>query len=167
MIFPTLKKNNLKFTKLQFKGFTQKIKTTFFEENRFLRKNAYSFFTKKAETTEETEENHADTEVSVEKYNELMENYNSASKNLETCRTKFDEIRRAYLEKQDEVEKIKMRMEKETKQAKEFAISKFAKDLLDVQDNFSRALQMTREKQIKDMPSSEINDLHVSFVEGI
>jgi len=55
----------------------------------------------------------------------------------------------------------------EIEQTKEYSISKFAKDLLDVQDNFTRALDTVSEKSMQNKNEAEKQALYTQFVEGV
>ena len=57
--------------------------------------------------------------------------------------------------------------DREIEQTKEYAISKFAKDLLDVQDNFIRALDSISEEYMKDKYEKEKLELYSQFAEGV
>merc|ERR1712151_885058 len=57
--------------------------------------------------------------------------------------------------------------DREIKNSKDYAITKFAKDLLDVHDNFTRALGVIGEKNFKELSEEEKNEIFDSFVEGI
>lgn len=60
-----------------------------------------------------------------------------------------------------------MTTSREIEQTKEYSISKFAKDLLDVQDNFTRALDSVSEESLKDKSDAQRLDLYVHFVTGV
>lgn len=55
----------------------------------------------------------------------------------------------------------------EIETTKEYSISKFAKDLLDVQDNFTRALDSVSEENMKGKTAEEQHELYVHFITGI
>lgn len=112
----------------------------------------------------EKETNKEET-ISLSKYNHLKELYDDSENNLSRIRTKFDELRKAYLENQSDLERIRKRSELEVSQAKEYSITKFAKDLLDVYDNFERALDSI--KNIKNEETQEKIKNFETFTEGI
>ena len=78
--------------------------------------------------------------VSLKKYNQLKQLNKDSEDKLTDVRSKFEELRKAYINLQDDMERFRKRQETEIANAKEFSISKFAKDILDVYDNFDRAL---------------------------
>ena len=127
----------------------------------------------KKEKTEEksdkdTEEEKEDTAEKAlnEKYKELKVLYNEQELKLEQTRKKFHEIKELYLKNIDEIDAIKLRSEREIKNSKDYAITKFAKDLLDVHDNFTRALGVISDKEFKTLPEEEKIETFDNFVEG-
>lgn len=104
--------------------------------------------------------------VPLKKYNLLKELYEDSESNLQKARTKFDELRKAYIETQSDLERIRKRSEIEISQAKEFAITKFAKDILDVYDNFDRALSSIKEIQACENQEEKL-ELYKNFSEGV
>jgi len=129
----------------------------------------------------ETKKEKTEDVVSIKKYNELKTLLNESEDNLNKARTKFDELRKAYLDSQHDLERIRKRSETEIANAKEFSISKFAKDILDVYDNFERALDTikpneeegNKEEAEETEEKSEVEILkeklkkHEDFAEGI
>ena len=102
-----------------------------------------------------------------EKYKELKTLYNEQEQNLEQTRKKFHEIKELYLKNIEEIDAIKFRSDREIKNSKDYAITKFAKDLLDVHDNFGRALGYISEKDFKSLPEEEKIETFDDFVNGI
>lgn len=100
--------------------------------------------------------------VSLRDFNNLKELYDDQEKKLSTARTKFDELRRAFLNNQEETKRILERNKTELAKTKDFAITSFAKDLLDVHDNFERAVNsLNTDSELTAEQKLEI------FVEGI
>ena len=100
------------------------------------------------------------------KYKELKESYTELSNKHEVVKKKFEEVRRAYLENQQETTQIIQRNEKEVNNAKVYAISKFAKDLLDVHDNFGRAMNSIEPAEFKNLNEEEKVQAFNTFLEG-
>lgn len=119
----------------------------------------------KVEQKNQKTENQNDTALN-EKYKELKTLYNEQELKLEQTRKKFHEIKELYLKGIDEIDAIKLRNDREIKNSKDYAITKFAKDLLDVHDNFTRALSVLSDKDFKSLSEEEKNDTFDSFVEG-
>ena len=110
--------------------------------------------------------------IALTKYNNLKELYEDSESNLQKARTKFDDLRKAFIENQADLERIRKRSEVEVSNAKEFAITKFAKDLLDVHDNFDRALYFIKDINLNDSTISDENlnesiKKYKDFSEGI
>lgn len=137
----------------------------------------------KKEDTEDTKDNkdkketkeHKETKeetISLKKYNTLKELYDDSESNLAKARTKFDELRKAFIENQTDLERIRKRSETEIANSKEFSITKFAKDMLDVFDNFDRALNsisdLKTDKKVQSLEESdELIKKYQDFSEGI
>lgn len=100
------------------------------------------------------------------KYKNLVELYKDQDGKIEFTKAKFLELREAYIEKKKEVENIKVRAEKEKAAAKDFAITKFAKDLLDVSDNFQRAFDSIKDIDYKSLSDEEKIKTFRDFSEG-
>ena len=100
------------------------------------------------------------------KYQELKESYTDLSNKYEVIKKKFEDVRRAYLENQQETTQIIQRNEKEVNNAKVYAISKFAKDLLDVHDNFGRAMNSIEPAEFKNLSEEEKVQAFNTFLEG-
>lgn len=112
-------------------------------------------------------EDKEESSITNEKYKELREMYADQTKKMEQLKKKFEELRNAYLSNVDETEQIKKRNEREVANTKEFAISKFAKDMLDVHDNFDRAFNAIGEKEFSSLSEEEKNEIFNNFLEGI
>lgn len=118
--------------------------------------------------------------VSLEKYNHINNLLKDSEENLSKARTKFDDLRKMYLELQHDYDRLKKRSEQEVSNAKDFAITKFAKDLLEVTDNFQRALNYLEELKTDNKNNEKENenktqeeklqiklDLYNDFSEGV
>jgi molecular chaperone GrpE len=143
-----------------------------YKRNFFSNKEKESKNKEDAENSDEIKEDaegeaEGEKKITRNKYHELKKLYNETEEKLTTTRTKFDELRRAFLENNKEIEAIKIRNEREIKNTKEFAISKFAKDLLDVHDNFERALSFIGDKKFSELNDEEKEELFNNFIEGI
>jgi molecular chaperone GrpE len=102
-----------------------------------------------------------------EKYKELQELYNDQTHKYEILKKKFEEIRLAYLNNKTETEQIQQRHQKEIDNTKIFAISKFAKDILDVHDNFGRAMDSIEPAEFKNLSEQDKIEAFNTFLEGI
>lgn len=102
--------------------------------------------------------------VSLKEHLELKKQYEEQLKKTDQFKLKFEQMRKIYLDMVQEMDHMKKRQVKEVNNVKEFAISKFAKDLLEVHDNFERAMSI-----VKNMNDSEIDkeQMMSSFIEGI
>lgn len=109
----------------------------------------------------------SDEDVSLEKYKELKKDYLLIAAKTELYKKKFEEARKAYIETKEETESMRKRLEKENSLIKEFAITKFAKDLLDVCDNFDRALNSIKDKDFDSLTPEEKISIYNNFVDGI
>lgn len=101
-----------------------------------------------------------------EKYKELKTLYTEQEQKLDQVKKKFHEIKDLYLKGIEEIDAIKLRNDREIKNTKDYAITKFAKDLLDVHDNFTRALGVISDKQFNSLSEEEKIETFNSFVEG-
>lgn len=102
--------------------------------------------------------------VDLKEFNDIKKQYIEQLKKTDDYKKKFEQMRKIYLDSVSETENIKKRQKREIQNVKEFAISKFAKDLLEVHDNFSRAMST-----INDMSDLEVDKekmIH-SLVEGV
>lgn len=77
------------------------------------------------------------------------------------------DLKDAVLRSLAEEENVRRIARKDVESANNYAISKFAKALLDVSDNFERALSAIPEEKLKSLESGEGDPLFKSFVEGI
>lgn len=118
---------------------------------------------KKEENKSEEDESHI---TLAEKYKELKTLYLDQEQKLDQVKKKFHEIKDLYLKNIDEIDAIKLRSEREIKNTKEYAITKFAKDLLDVHDNFSRALGVIADKDYSKLNEEEKIETFNIFLEG-
>lgn len=127
---------------------------------------------KEQEESKEKKENLdlSDEEISEdnfkEKYLEIKTLYKKQSTKLNTFHEKFEELRAVYLSNLEETEQIKIRSNREVAQTKEYAISKFAKDLLDVHDNFQRAMDSIADKEFANLSETEKVETFKNFLEG-
>lgn len=128
--------------------------------------------TTKTKDNKEAKENSKEEVISMVKYNQLNTLFKESEENLNKARTKFDELRKAYLDSQSDMERIRKRSEIDVANAKDFAITKFAKDMLDVYDNFERALESIK-NSTNETEGDEVEKLkaklksHEDFIEGI
>lgn len=122
---------------------------------------------KKEDKKEEKKEDKKEENFSNEKYKELKTLYNEQQQKMEQLKKKFEDLRQAYLHTVEETEQIKIRNDREVANTKEFAISKFAKDILDVHDNFSRAMNSIADKDFKLISEQEKVETFNCFLEGI
>ena len=123
----------------------------------------------KTEQETKKEENKTEQESDKalnEKYKELKTLYNEQEQKLDLVKKKFHEIKDLYLKGIDEVDAIKLRNEREIKNTKDYAITKFAKEMLDVHDNFTRALSVVGEKDFKTLTDEGKDETFTMFVEG-
>jgi molecular chaperone GrpE (heat shock protein) len=168
-------KNSMKFqNNFNMSLRNQYISKTFFSNSREKEEE------KKEQTEEKTEKSEKETveekenkkkvdpseNALNEKYKELKTLYNEQELKLEQTRKKFHEIKELYLKNVDEIDAIKLRSDREIKNSKDYAITKFAKDLLDVHDNFGRALGVISDKDFKSLTEEEKVETFDSFVEG-
>jgi len=124
--------------------------------------------TKKEEESKKEEEKTGDEtdKALTDKYKELRTLYNEQEQKLYQVKIKFHEIKDLYLKGIEEIDAIKLRNDREIKNTKDYAISKFAKDLLEVNDNFTRALSLIAEKDFKSLSQQEKDKTFYMFVEG-
>lgn len=102
--------------------------------------------------------------ISLKEHLELKKRYEEQLKKTDQFKLKFEQMRKIYLELVQEMEHVKKRHIKEVNNVKEYAISKFAKDLLEVHDNFERAMSI-----VNNINENEIDKAQMmsSFIEGI
>lgn len=120
-----------------------------------------TFFSGSKKTSEEV-----DDQLET-KYKELLASFNEQKNRVEILKDKIEEIQEVYGRNKETLEIMKIRNEKELKSLKEFAITKFAKDLLDIHDNFGRALKCVPETDLKHHSEEEQVEIFKNFVEGI
>jgi molecular chaperone GrpE len=101
------------------------------------------------------------------KYKELKQTHHELENKYELLKKKFEDVRKAYLENQQETKQIITRYDKQINDAKVYAISKFAKDILDVHDNFSRAMSSIDQGEFKNLSEEEKLTAFNQFLEGI
>jgi molecular chaperone GrpE len=123
--------------------------------------------TKRKENTSSSSTSSDDESVSLDKYMELKKEYLEIANKTEQYKKKFEEARKAYLDNKEETEQMRKRLEKENQQIKEHAITKFSKDLIDVCDNFDRALEYIKDKDFDKLTNQEKNDLYNNFIERV
>ena len=119
----------------------------------------------KNENKNETKNDKEDS-IAQEKYKELKMLYNEQNSKMEALKKKFEDVRNAYLSNVEETEQIKKRNDRELANAKEYAISKFAKDLLEVYDNFNRAMNSVADKEFDKISEAEKVETYKNFLEG-
>ena len=90
----------------------------------------------------------------------------SASK-IAALEKEVKELKDAVLRSLAEEDNVRRIARKDVESANNYAITKFAKALLDVSDNFERALDALPEEKRKSLESGEGDPLFKSFVEGI
>jgi molecular chaperone GrpE len=122
---------------------------------------------KKHEKTEEHHHKEHKHHEEGHKYKELKQSHHELENKYEALKKKFEEIRRAYLDNQDETKHIITRYDKQITDAKVYAISKFAKDILDVHDNFARAMSSIEPAEFKNLSEEEKVSSFNTFLEGI
>ncbi|VVT58166.1 uncharacterized protein SAPINGB_P006070 [Magnusiomyces paraingens] len=121
---------------------------------------ALRFYSEKAEKAEEKPaEEDADAEAGE---------VHPLQKELDSCKTKLDEkdkqaaqFKDKYLRAVADFQNLQTRTVKEVSDAKDYALTKFAKDLLESVDNFDRALAVVAEDKRNDpVEHKEIIDLY-------
>ena len=137
------------------------------KENNQKKEKTENSSSKKTDEKEKSSSSSSDDEISIEKYNELKKDYLEIGAKTELYKKKFEEARKAYIENKEETENMRKRLEKENHQIKDYAITKFAKDLLDVSDNFDRALSSIKDKDFDKLTPEEKINLFKNFVEGV
>ena len=76
---------------------------------------------------------------------------------LEKLRENFDELRQLFLKKNEEIELVRVRMEKSITQVKNESLTKFSKDLLDVVDEFIKLDTLIKKSEISTSPNKDEN----------
>lgn len=133
------------------------------------KQEATSDKTSNSKSTNEESKNQADDKelkALTQKYKELEKTLKEEKEKIDSLNSKYIQVRKAYLDNEQEFEQIKGRHAKEVNNTKEFAISKFAKDLLDVHDNFGRAMNAVGEKPFSELSEEEKVEAFNNFVEG-
>lgn len=120
----------------------------------------------KSEEKKSRKEDSDEEALKKEEYKELKNMYNDQLKASEQLKKKFEDVRKAYLDNVQETEQIKIRYDREVAQTKDYAITKFSKDILDVCDNFERALNSLNGVEFEKLKEEEKIDIHVTFLEG-
>ena len=92
--------------------------------------------------------------------------YNDQLKSSEALKKKFEDLRKAYLDNVQDTEQIKVRSDREIALTKEYAITKFSKDILEVCDNFERALNSLNGIEYDKLSEQEKVETHNTFLEG-
>ncbi|KAK0674758.1 GrpE-domain-containing protein [Cercophora samala] len=114
----------------------------------------------------EAEKKEAETKNGEEKAAEETEEA-KLRKQLEAKEAEARDLKDKYLRSVAEFRNLQDRTAREMKAARDFAIQKFAKDLVDSVDNFDRALTMVPEEKLKsDEKSAHLQDL-VNLYEGL
>lgn len=126
------------------------------------------------------EDNNKGNSISKKDYDELNTLYKDTEEHLSKARIKFDELRKAYLTLQSDLERLRKRSEIDVANAKDFAITKFAKDIIEIYDNFERALEYLKplnklEEESNEKSNNENEELLISnkikiyqdFAEGV
>ena len=85
--------------------------------------------------SEENKANKANANDNIENQNK-----NNQESNLESLEQKIDELQRKLLLEMAEIENMRKRSEKQIKDASDYAISSFARDLMSVMDNLEKAI---------------------------
>ncbi|KAI5928045.1 GrpE-domain-containing protein [Camillea tinctor] len=108
-----------------------------------------------AQESKETKENNAPADAEAE-----------LKKKLEAKDKEVLEWKDKYLRSVAEYRNLQDRTQRDMKAARDFAIQKFAKDLVDSVDNLDRALMMGQEKLKADSEAEKNQDL-INFYEGV
>ncbi|KAF4628126.1 hypothetical protein G7Y89_g10026 [Cudoniella acicularis] len=117
--------------------------------------------------TTEPEAKKAEGEVSATTEGKNGESEDPVKKELEAKSKEITELKDKYLRSVAEFRNLQERTKREIQAAKDFAIQKFAKDLVDSVDNLDRALAMVPEEKLNPQEKNEhLQDL-VSLYEGL
>ncbi|KAG9233917.1 putative GrpE protein like protein, mitochondrial [Amylocarpus encephaloides] len=115
-------------------------------------------------TEPEAKKDGAEGEKSEEKGGE---NGDSSKKDLEAKNKEIIDLKDKYLRSVAEFRNLQERTKRDMQAAKDFAIQKFAQDLIDSVDNLDRALAMVPEEKLKPQEKTEhLQDL-VSLYDGL
>ncbi|OMJ73925.1 hypothetical protein SteCoe_27267 [Stentor coeruleus] len=90
------------------------------------------------------------------KYDMEMKDFDDRVRRLEIQSLWYKDL---YAKAVDEQENMRKRLSKEIENAPSYAITKFAKEMLEVGDNLSRALENTKEEDINKDPEKTLKDL--------
>lgn len=120
----------------------------------------------KKKTDKKLEESSDEEQSTKDQLKELKKMYDDQIKASETLKKKFEDLRKAYLENVQETEQIKVRYDREIALTKDYAITKFSKDILEVCDNFDRALNSLNGIEFDKLAEQEKVDTHKVFLEG-
>jgi molecular chaperone GrpE (heat shock protein) len=120
----------------------------------------------KKKTEKKVEESSDEEQSTKEQLKELKKMYDDQLKASETLKKKFEDLRKAYVENVQETEQIKVRYDREIALTKDYAITKFSKDILEVCDNFDRALNSINGIEFDKLTEQEKVDTHKVFLEG-
>lgn len=106
--------------------------------------------------------------ISLEDFNQIKKELDIQMKKTDDLNAKFHQLRKAYLDNLSESDSIKNRHQRELKVIKDYAIGNFGKDLVDVHDNFLRALDIVKDINNIDKESNDKKEkMFNSFIEGI
>lgn len=113
--------------------------------------------------------NQTSNNISLQDFNQIKTELDIQMKKTEDLNKKFAQLRKAYLDNLSEYDLIKNRQQREIKVIKEYAIGNFAKDLIDVHDNFLRAFEIVKEfdKAKTNENEKRKEEMFKSFIEGI
>lgn len=110
---------------------------------------------------------HLEDWVPMNKFKELEDSFKLMSKKAEEYQKKVEELEKGNKFHSEQEEGLKNRLENENIHVRDYAISEFAKELLEVCDNFDRALKSTKDKDFKSIKDEEKYDLLKGLIEGI
>ncbi len=111
-------------------------------------------------------ENDVEDKKIKQKFNNLKDLYQDQASKLEFTKVKYLELIEVYNKKKEEAVNIKLRAAKEIAAGKDYAISKYAKDILDVSDNFTRALDSISQIQFDKSSEEDKMKTYNDFAEG-
>jgi len=171
----------------QFKFSSNKIKTLFnlgrnsrssLLSRTFIKVPNFKFSEEKTKQKEQKNEGHDSSEkiachehledwVPMTKFKDLEESLKAMSKKAEEYQKKVDELEKGNKFHSEQEEGLKNRLENESIHVRDYAISEFAKELLEVCDNFDRAIDSTKKKDFKSIKDDEKYELLKSLVDGI
>jgi molecular chaperone GrpE len=114
----------------------------------------------KGETPQDNAAEHADAAPDAE--NRTGDGETTPEEAIAKLTAELDSMRDKLLRALAEAENTRRRAEKEVKDTRDYAVSSFAKDILDVADNLSRAVGAVDETTLDDAPDAVKN-----LVEGV